>query len=295
MPTPCGRPSTSVRRSAAPRPATPERGRDTNREQLPGPVGHSHPDDPRAGNGPDDSGAIERGSDEDCATGDGIERRDRPRGEREARNLRRRQRTDGGRDIGRRVGRSSRVEQMPRPTTSRDPPPRARSRGTATARTRARISSDCASAAACSAPTGRPAFGASSKVDGIPGVPNAAASASHRSRQAVGVSAGASRCAPASHVSAHARGTTRYASYPPPPVASHRPPAHRCATRSTSRAASPIAVVVTRRCASGSQAWVSAPCCETTTSGPNAAARVGIRARTAASHAVSPCMARAAR
>ena len=53
-----------------------------------------------------------------------------------------------------------------------------------------------ASAAACSAPTGRPAFGASSKVDGIPGVPNAAASASHRSRHAAGVSTGASRCAP---------------------------------------------------------------------------------------------------
>ena len=38
------------------------------------------------------------------------------------------------------------------------------------------------------------------------------------------------------------------------------PPAWRWAISSTSRAASPIAVVVTRRCASGSQACVSAPC-----------------------------------
>ena len=82
-------------------------------------------------------------------------------------------------------------------------------RGSTVPRTRARTPSDSASAAACSAPTGRPAFGASSKVDGMPGVPNPAASASHRSRHAAGVSTGASRCAPASHVSAHARGTTR--------------------------------------------------------------------------------------
>ena len=57
---------------------------------------------------------------------------------------------------------------------------------------------------------------------------------------------------------------------------------------STRRAASPIAVVVTRRCASGSQACESAPCCETTTSGPKTAASDGTSARTAASHASSP-------
>ena len=99
---------------------------------------------------------------------------------------------------------------------------------------------------------------------------------------------GGSRWAPASQVRAQARGTTRYASYPPPPVASHRPPAQRCATASTSRAASAIAVVVTRRCASGSQACESAPCWETTTSGPNTAASVGTSALTAASQAASP-------
>ena len=60
----------------------------------------------------------------------------------------------------------------------------------------------------------------------------------------------------------------------------HRSPASgrprsRCATASTSRAASPIAVVVTRRCASGSQACESAPCCDTMRSGPNAAASSG--------------------
>ena len=52
-----------------------------------------------------------------------------------------------------------------------------------------------------------------------------------------------------------------------------RPSDGRCA--STSRAASPIAVVVTRRCASGSHAWESAPCWLTTTSGPKVAASSG--------------------
>ena len=73
----------------------------------------------------------------------------------------------------------------------------------------------------------------------------------------------------------------------------HRSPASGrrrdpCASRSTSRAASPIAVVVTRRCASGSQACESAPCCDTIRSGPNAAANSGSSTWTAASHAPSP-------
>ena len=64
--------------------------------------------------------------------------------------------------------------------------------------------------------------------------------------------------------------------------------AWRWATRSTSRAASPIAVVVTSRCASGSQAWLSAPCWLTMRSGPKDAARAGTRARTPASQVPSP-------
>ena len=61
--------------------------------------------------------------------------------------------------------------------------------------------------------------------------PYRAPSAAQRSRHATGVAAGTSRCAPASQTRLHDRGTTRYTSYPPPPVASQRPPAYRCATR----------------------------------------------------------------
>ena len=57
---------------------------------------------------------------------------------------------------------------------------------------------------------------------------------------------------------------------------------------STSRAASPIAVVVTARCASGSQACESAPCCDTSTSGPNVAASSGSSERTTAIQAGAP-------
>ena len=178
------------------------------------------------------------------------------------------------------------------PSASGSHQPRSRAtrsrRGTTSRRTSAAVSVECVSAAVCDASSSIPAFGGSTNRSGSGACPYRDASAAHRSRHAAGVASGTSRCAPASQTSDHDRGTTRYASYPPPPVASHRPPAYRCAIVSTSRAASPIAVVVTRRCASGSQAWESAPCWETIRSGPNAAASSGSSDRTAASHAPSP-------
>src|SRR5688572_31024423 len=52
---------------------------------------------------------------------------------------------------------------------------------------------------------------------------------------------------------------------------------------STSRAAAPCAVVVTFRCASGSHACESAPCCDTIRCGPNDAASSGTSDATARS------------
>ncbi len=75
---------------------------------------------------------------------------------------------------------------------------------------------------------------------------------------------------------------------PPPPVASQAPPAWRWARRSTSRAAAPIADVVTSRCARGSHAWLSQPCWLTITSGPKAAATGARMASTAPSQASGP-------
>ena len=76
--------------------------------------------------------------------------------------------------------------------------------------------------------------------------PYRAASPAQRSRHATGVASGASRWAPASQVSAQVRGTTRYTSYPPPPVqaSGHEPIGARPRRRSGRL---PIAVVVTRR------------------------------------------------
>ena len=59
---------------------------------------------------------------------------------------------------------------------------------------------------------GRPTSAGSSNSRGSGACPKRVASAVQRSCQAVGVPRGTSRCAPASQVSAHVRGTTRYAS-----------------------------------------------------------------------------------
>ena len=56
---------------------------------------------------------------------------------------------------------------------------------------------------------GRPAFGSSSKRPGMGDWRYRPASVPHRARHAEGIRAGGSRWAPASHVSAQARGTTR--------------------------------------------------------------------------------------
>ena len=123
------------------------------------------------------------------------------------------------------------------------------------------------------------------------------AGAPHSARRRTGPGAGRRRSARPRRPTARARprgspsaarGGRRPARSAPTPAARpgrrrsrHRPspasgpPAWRWATASTSRAAAPIAVVVTRRWASGSQAWLSAPCWLTTTSGRKAAARSG--------------------
>ena len=184
--------------------------------------------------------------------------------------------------------RRRRPSRRRRRTTSRGPRPRAaasaarpRGRGPASPAT-------AASAAACSAPTGarrsaRPRRSTASPASRTPPPrPPTGPATRSASRPAPRDAPRPATSAPTPAAPPGTRRTRRR-----PSRAIGRPPTG-ARSESTSRAASPIAVVVTRRCASGSQACVSAPCCETTTSGPNAAASVGSRARTAASHAVSP-------
>ena len=83
------------------------------------------------------------------------------------------------------------------------------------------------------------------------------------------------RCAPASHNERPPSGNDRIRVVAAATRGQPATPAQRCATASTIRAAAPIALVVTRRCASGSNACESAPCCDTTMSGWKAAASDG--------------------
>ena len=151
------------------------------------------------------------------------------------------------------------------------------SRGRTTARTRASIASDRSSAARCVGPPADPGVrrrrGTSPAARASRTPPPSGA---HRSRQARRhgrrAAPGAPRRATSAPRPAARRGRRR--TRPRPSRATARPPS---GARRRRRAAPPraIAVVVTRRCASGSQACESAPCCDTTTSGPKTAASVG--------------------
>ena len=135
-----------------------------------------------------------------------VERRHRPWGDRE--------RIEGGR-INRRDGRrAARRESRcaPRRRVRRPPAPilrLAHEARHATRRTRARTSIDGVLGGRLLGADRAAGVRRVREGRGIPGVPNAAASAAQRSRHAAGVAAGTSRCAPASQISAHVRGTTR--------------------------------------------------------------------------------------
>ena len=168
-----------------------------------------HPDEHVARDRPDDARAVRRRGPQERDRVVRVERRDRPRARAGATRGRAASsdRTTGESADGRRTpaGAPSGARPLQHDPTGpreRRPPPAAvlglaHERAAAPPAGRAPASrATRSSATTCCVPTGWPAFGASRNVDGIPGVPNAAASASHRSRHAAGVSASAPRGAP---------------------------------------------------------------------------------------------------